>query len=427
MELVQQAHHLGAGEDGRAVGVGCERADRTVVVERRVEGHARAHAGAVDLAFVVDDGMHGIPGQQGGGAVLERVEPALADAVGEAVGVDGGGGGLQVGVVAVHQLVPEAFAALQGGEPLDVLAVEVEDLGTAGIVLRQGVEHVAHRQDGPAVGAAPVVGGMLVHRLHPAVAEEVLLRDPHLLLEEADLADGFVEILLVAGQLAVPGQGRDAHEHVIQPHGVELRPVAGKGPVLQAELLVHDVVGVEVDQRTEVQFRMGDLVLDHGHAHGAAVVQGVRSHHHAELVGGFAAARAVLLGLFGEQFVAVIDVVAVGLVACAGGGGEHGGIGHAPLIAGQAEGAAGNLPVLAGLPGRLGVHEFQDAVQLGLDGFFGGHAVRNLVVGLQQVQGRVGIILDDFRLTGRLLGGAGGRQYEAGGGKEMDRIFHDGR
>ena len=95
--------------------------------------------------------------------------------------------------------MPETLAALQGEEAGSVLLEEGEYIGSARIILRDCIQNLAHSEDGPAVGPAPVEGRMLVHSLYPAVAEELLLRNPHLLLEEHNLAYGLIEILGLAG------------------------------------------------------------------------------------------------------------------------------------------------------------------------------------------------------------------------------------
>ena len=158
-----------------------------------------------------------------------------------------------------------------------MLPVEVEQLGTGGMVLGKGVEHFAERQDRPAVGASPVECGMFVHRLDPAVAEELLLGNPHLLLEEPDLLHGLVEISAVAGHLAVPRHGRNAHEHVVEPYGVRKGPVPRERAVVKA-VFIFDHFHIMVYDGSQAQFGVNHHVPYHRHADRARVVKHFRSH-----------------------------------------------------------------------------------------------------------------------------------------------------
>ena len=95
---------------------------------------------------------------------------------------------------------------------------------------------------------------------------------------------------------------------------------------------------------------------------------------------------------------AVIRVFGVGFVAGDCTGIEHGGICDAPLVAGEPEGSCGNLPGPVRTPWGLGIHELEDAVEVGLDVFPGRDAIGDFVVGLEQMEGSVGVVLGCFLL-----------------------------
>ena len=168
--VLEQAYHFRPGPDDGPVAVCRLVVGRAVVVEGGVEAHSRAHAGAVHLSAVQYLGADGMPAQLRHGAVSDTLDPSLVDGVGDAVDIDGRGRCFQIGVVAVHQLVPEAFRTLVVDQPLDVAAQLFEQEGAFGMVVGQRVEQLAVGQDGPSVGAYPVVGGLLRQAFHIAVA-----------------------------------------------------------------------------------------------------------------------------------------------------------------------------------------------------------------------------------------------------------------
>jgi len=96
------------------------------------------------------------------------------------------------------------------------------------------------------------------------------------------LPDSFVEILLVLGQGAHIGDGGDAHEHIIQPHGVLLGAVAGQGAVGQPVFLVHDVIHVVVNHGAQILVGPAQRGLNHGYAHGTGIVQSSRIQYRVE-------------------------------------------------------------------------------------------------------------------------------------------------
>ena len=75
----------------------------------------------------------------------------------EAVGVDGRSRSLKIRIIAVQELMPESLAALEGGKTESVLPEEVENLVPPRITFRKHIKHLAHGEDRPSVGAAPVV------------------------------------------------------------------------------------------------------------------------------------------------------------------------------------------------------------------------------------------------------------------------------
>ncbi len=253
------------------------------------------------------------------------------------------------------------------------------------------------------------------------MAEEFLLGHPHVFAEQADLTRRRVVALLrqVApldlAQAAAVGHRRDAHVHVVEPHRVALRPVAGQRSVGQPVLAVHHPVEIVVDHRSQQRGQIGILHdrLDHRRAHRPRIVQrtGVDHLPHGRLAG-------FVENLFEgrecptEQFEAVVDVVGVFPVAGHLSHPEHAGIGNAPLIARQAETAPFEhavggyfaqigyfLPRFAVDEGRrrVGVHEPEQPVEIGLDVFGGPDFIRDFVFRLQGMQcalaggGRLGL------------------------------------
>ena len=123
---------------------------------------------------------------------------------------------------------------------------------------------------------------MHAHPLDPAVAEDFLLREPEVFLEQEDLLHG--RGIQFFGQGVVPfprgysaavGDRGNAHVHVIQPHGIGRRPHPGEDAVGQAVFfLVHEIEPAV--QLGPPGFRAGRVAhgrLLHRGDHGAAVVQ----------------------------------------------------------------------------------------------------------------------------------------------------------
>ena len=117
---------------------------------------------------------------------------------------------------------------------------EVHELFTLGMVGRHYVQYFGHGEQRPTVGTSPEEGGMISHTFYPTVTEELLFGYPHTLGKLEDLANGFGQIfgLFFICHTRVPGYGRNAHEHIIQPKRVELWTDAGKGSVGKAIFFV---------------------------------------------------------------------------------------------------------------------------------------------------------------------------------------------
>ena len=217
----------------------------------------------------------------------------------------------------------------------------------------QRVQHLAEGQYGPAVGTPPVEGGVDSHLLHPPVAEQSLLLDKHALGKLAYLAHGLVIIGSITRQAPHLRYGGNAHEHIVEPHRVLMWAYACQRAVGEAVLLLQYVVGIAVDERLHfLQLRVGEHGFDHGRADGPRVVECLRVDHlahqrvnlHALLVHVVEAGRGG-----GQQSVALVGIVAVGLVARSLVGGQHGRVGDAPLVAGQSEVAPAQLRLRADL------------------------------------------------------------------------------
>ena len=228
---------------------------RTAVVKSGVERHAGAHAGPFHLSPLVDLGGDSIPAEGGDRSVDHWTDPSLVDGSCNAVDIDCCCGGLQVGVVLVQQLVPEAVARLQSGQSADMRFQEFKYLTSSGVVCGQHIQCLHQREQRPPVGPAPEEIGLPVGCLHPSVAEESFFLHEHLFTEKDDLSYNLIEIAALTGHCTHLGDGRDAHEHVIEPDTVHLRPFAGKGTVMEPILIVHDVVHVIGNNR--FQFHPG--------------------------------------------------------------------------------------------------------------------------------------------------------------------------
>ena len=245
---------------------------------------------------------------------------------------------------------------------------------------------------------------MGLHGLYPAMAEQSVLSHEHAVGKEQHLTGCLIIVLGIARQPSHIGHGGNTHEHVVQPHRVLLRAQTCKDAVSEPVLLIDNIVGIQVDTLSQRQRRVVEHGLDHRHAHGTGIVQrmGVDDATHVDvdvlmlLIDFLEIGRHVA-----QQFVALVDVVAIGIVA----GGliscQHRGIGDAPLIAGQSETALLQLGVLvdilqAGhLPARTFVYQLcrgltlyiaQHTVDGLLDTLLGGNAVALLVGRPHQVQ-----------------------------------------
>ena len=88
---------------------------------------------------------------------------------------------------------------------------------------------------------------MFGHGLNPAVKEKALLLVEHPLRVNQDLFTGLVEILCLTSQLSHLGHCGNAHEKIVKPDRIRLRPVARQSSILQTEFSGHDVGDVTVD------------------------------------------------------------------------------------------------------------------------------------------------------------------------------------
>ena len=222
-----------------------------------------------------------MPSQLSHAAVGDALQPALADGVGDGVAVDGCGAGLKIAVIAVQELVPEALARLQGAETGDMFLQLVEDERAVGVVLGQHIQQFHGGEQCPAVGACPVVGGLLCQSFDVAVAVDPLLRNPHAFDEVLIHRGCLVEVLRVVEVDAGVGNGGDAHVHIIEPDGVVLRTVAGEHAVFKAVLAVLYELEVVVD----AAFEAFVVVLHHGCTHRAAVIECTGMHDLLQLCG----------------------------------------------------------------------------------------------------------------------------------------------
>ena len=198
-------------------------------------------------------------------------------------------------------------------------------------------------------------GRIILNRFHPAVTEEFLLRHPHALGKQQNLSGSLVEVSVSAGVLPHLCYGGYAHEHVIEPYGVLLRTVTGKGAVAQPVFLVHDIVGVVSDALVNqpaqlLVFLLEDSAhrLDHRRAHRPCIVEGmwVNDAAHVRVNLPVLCIHLIIIrSHFGQQPVAAVHILAVSLVAgsliCC----QHTRVGHAPFVACQTESAPFQLGV----------------------------------------------------------------------------------
>ena len=174
--------------------------------------------------------------------------------------------------------MPEAVLVLVLGKACGMLSQQVKDSASLRMILRQHVEHLTHCQYSPAVGAAPEVGRMRIHILHPSVAEESLLLYPHTAGKLHHLSGCLVIVTLVTRIFSHVSHSRDTHEHIIKPYRILLRTQASEGTVSQTILLIYNIVCIVVYQRTERSLCTypRQFCLYHRAAHCSRIVKGMR-------------------------------------------------------------------------------------------------------------------------------------------------------
>ncbi len=380
------------------------------IVKGGVECHAGTHAGTFHLSLLVYLCSDSVPAERGDRPVDHGTDPSLVNGVGDTVDINCGGGGLQVGVVPVEQLMPEAIARLQCGQAADMRFQEFKDPVSSGVVCWQYVQRLHQREQRPAVGSPPEESRLSVGCLYPSVAEESFFFDEHLFPKEGDLPHRLVEIATLTGRCTHLCDGRDAHEHVIEPDGVHLWPLPGKGAIVQPVFVVHDVVHIVCNHRFQLQPGFHARCLDHGSAHGACIVECRRPEDLPHLGIGGAIISQHLLECrpdLRNEAKAICRVCFVSLVAgylrrC-----QHGCVGDPPLVARETEisffqsamliNLIGCSDLLPGLvvdqnSGRHLLEIGQDAIQILFDGFRFRNAVRSVVVGFHQVQRGVEVV-----------------------------------
>src|SRR5690554_3361618 len=144
---------------------------------------------------------------------------------------------------------------------------------SSGMMCRQHIQCLHQREQCPTVCSSPEEAGLPVSCLHPAMTEESFFLHEHLFPEKGDLSYRFIEITALTGHCTHLSDGRDAHEHVIEPDGVHLRTFAGKGTVMEPILIVHDVVHVVGNNRFQLQPGIHPRCLDHGGTDGSCIVE----------------------------------------------------------------------------------------------------------------------------------------------------------
>ena len=248
--------------------------------------------------------------------------------------------------------MPEAVVLLQTGESGGMSLQQIQDFTILRMADGQHIKHLTHREDGPAVGPAPMEGGMRIHLLYPAVTEQSLLRYPHPLGELEHLPGSLVEILPVTCQNTHIGNRRNTHEHVIEPNGILLWTDAGESTVDKAELLVHDIVGIVVYQWSDISYRIlvtsHQCSLDHRAADGSGIVEGMRVDDATDIH-----VDSLVLsidfpehrGYIGEQLMTLCHIIEIGIVTSGLVSGKDTRIGYTPLITCQSEAALLQLSV----------------------------------------------------------------------------------
>ena len=142
MPLVEKSNHLGSRPQRRTVAMSRSRAYRTIVVERRVERHACAHACASNQPLWSDLAVYGMPAKLSHWTVGYAVNPALVYGVGYAICIDGSRARFEVRVVAVEQLMPEAVHTLQGSQTFHMQAKLIKHEVAVLMILREHIEQL---------------------------------------------------------------------------------------------------------------------------------------------------------------------------------------------------------------------------------------------------------------------------------------------
>ena len=157
-----------------------------------------------------------------------------------------------------------------------MFAKEFNHFGTSFVILRQYLQKFDHGHYSPAIGTCPVKLWVLVHAPDPAMHKETLLLVEHAIGKLNNLFDRIVIIFLFSGKLAHLGQCRYPHKKIIQPERIGLRTISCKGPILETELLMGDVVQVTLNHWFEISIETLTLQFDHGGTKGTAIIQCLR-------------------------------------------------------------------------------------------------------------------------------------------------------
>ncbi|OPZ92532.1 MAG: hypothetical protein BWY72_02530 [Bacteroidetes bacterium ADurb.Bin416] len=163
------------------------------------------------------------------------------------IGVNRCTGGFQVGIRFIQELMPKAKTSLKSSQGFRMRTEKLKDSRTIRVLSRQYVQYITERQNGPAIGASPEKSGVGVHVLNPTMPEQSLGGDKHLFFEEQDLSGCLINITRVTGVPGIFYQGRQAHVHIVQPHGVNKRTIPGKLAVGQTVFLSENEIHVIVN------------------------------------------------------------------------------------------------------------------------------------------------------------------------------------
>ena len=215
---------------------------------------------------------------------------------------------------------------------------------------------------------------MRIHRLHPTVTEESILWHPHPFCELEHLPGCLIIILGITRQFTHIGYRRDAHEHIVEPECVLLRTDTGESAVREAVFLVHDIIGIVVDQWAQGLFPVSEERLDHRTADSPGIVEGMRVDDAADIPVNVLILRIDLLEIrsdVSQQLMTLDDIVTIGVISSSSIGSENTRVSDTPLITCQSESALlqlsriGNLLVVRHRSARILIH--QRCRSLGVD------------------------------------------------------------